>query len=86
MGNILGKITGGLLGGPKPQPQQVLIRGPKIDEEQAKQAGAVDPNRADAVADARKRRRSLSGRIGRSALKINLTAPGTQTRGGISIR
>ena len=81
MGDTLGALTGGLLGGgKKPSPTQV-IRAPAADANK----GNVDPNRSEAVAEARRRRVSLSRRTGRSALRVDLANGGTNTRSGISI-
>lgn len=46
----------------------------------------LDPNRSDAVAEARRRRLALSRRKGRSALRVDLADDSTQTRSGVSIR
>jgi hypothetical protein len=84
VGDVLGKLTGGLLGG-SPKTPAFPIRDTKKDDDVAKQSGDIDPNRSDAVAEARQRRRSLSRRTGRSALRIDLANGGSQTRSGISI-
>jgi hypothetical protein len=47
---------------------------------------SVDPNRSEAVAEARRRRLSLARRKGRTALRIDLADGSDQTRSGISIQ
>lgn len=80
MGKILGALTGGLLGGGRPEPQvqqpQPVRAAPKTD---------VDPNRSEGVAEARRRRLALAKRTGRSGLRTDLTQGSSTTRSGINI-
>lgn len=81
MGKAVGQLTGGLLGSTsKPKVTQV-IRPAAADKDE----GNIDPNRSEAVAEARRRRVALSRRTGRSALRVDLSNGGSQTRSGISI-
>lgn len=75
--NILGTLTGGLLGGPKIKEKKP----PKA------QKTAIDPNRGAALAEARQQKRAAAARTGRSSLRIDLTGDDTvqQTRSGIRI-
>lgn len=82
--SLFAKSAGGILGA-KPKTPNVLIRDTSEDDARSKQSGDIDPNRSDAVAEARMRRRALGRRTGRSALRIDLSQGSGQTRSGISI-
>lgn len=85
-GGLLGSVAGSLFGGNK-QPE---IRQPAPASREAPKADpSLDPNRSEAVAEARRRRTALQRRTGRSSLKVDLSGSesgGGQTRSGISIR
>lgn len=81
---LLSPVTG-LLGGGKSKANTTVIRQPAADAQKSNES--VDPNRSEAVAEARRRRLALSRRTGRSALRVDLAGGGgdRQTRSGISI-
>ena len=76
----MGELIGGLFGGGAKKPA-VTTPAPVSDAPRTN----VDPNRSEGVAEARRRRLSLSKRTGRSALRTDLDQSSGTSRSGISI-
>jgi hypothetical protein len=74
--NIVGSLTGGLLGGPEIKPQKQALA----------QKTNVDPNRGKAISEAKKAKAAAAGAAGRSSLRVDLTGGESQVgRSGIRI-
>jgi hypothetical protein len=74
--NIVGSLTGGLLGGPVVKPAK---------EAQAQKTN-IDPNRGKSIAEAKKAKAAAAGAAGRSSLRIDLAGGEAQVgRSGLRI-